>query len=74
VDPKSVREVQNIVVGLKDKGIGVLITDHNVRETLRIVDRAYVIHEGSVLREGPSDFLAQDEITRSAYLGDDFKL
>jgi len=74
VDPISVREVQDIVAGLKAKGIGVLITDHSVRETLRIVDRAYVIHEGRVLFEGTSEFLVSDEQCRRFYLGDDFKL
>jgi lipopolysaccharide export system ATP-binding protein len=74
VDPISVREVQDIVVGLKARGIGVLITDHSVRETLRIVDRAYVIHEGRVLFEGASEFLVNDEQCRKFYLGHDFKL
>jgi lipopolysaccharide export system ATP-binding protein len=74
VDPISVREVQDIVIGLKSKGIGVLITDHNVRETLRIVDRAYLIHEGTVLSEGTSDFLVNDEQAKRFYLGEDFKL
>jgi len=74
VDPISVREVQDIVSGLKDRGIGVLITDHNVRETLRIVDRAYLIFEGSVLREGSSDFLVNDPESRRLYLGKDFSL
>lgn len=74
VDPISVHEVQQIIVGLKEKGIGVLITDHNVRETLSIVDRAYLIYEGSVLREGTSDFLVNDSQSRKLYLGEDFNL
>jgi lipopolysaccharide export system ATP-binding protein len=74
VDPISVREVQEIVVGLRKKGIGVLITDHNVRETLRIVDRAYLIHEGKVLCEGPSATLINDPQARRFYLGEDFQL
>jgi lipopolysaccharide export system ATP-binding protein len=74
VDPISVREVQEIVVGLKSKGIGVLITDHNVRETLRIVDRAYLIHEGRVLCEGPREALVNDPQARRFYLGEDFQL
>ena len=74
VDPISVREVQDIVVGLKSKGIGVLITDHNVRETLRIVDRAYLIHEGRVLCEGPREALIKDPSARRFYLGEDFQL
>jgi len=74
VDPISVREVQEIVSGLKAKGIGVLITDHNVRETLRIVDRAYLIHDGKVLFEGTSEALINDPKARQFYLGEDFKL
>lgn len=74
VDPISVAEVQDIILGLKSKNIGVLITDHNVRETLSIVDRAYLIHEGKVLAEGPSDFLVNDEQSRKFYLGENFKM
>ena len=74
VDPISVAEVQKMVLALKDKGIGILITDHNVRETLKIVDRAYLLHEGKVLCEGTSDFLIQDPKSRQFYLGDDFDL
>ena len=74
VDPISVAEVQDIVRGLKTRGIGVLITDHNVRETLSIVDRAYLICEGSVLREGTSDFLVNDEKARQLYLGENFSM
>ena len=74
VDPISVAEVQNIVLGLKAKGIGVLITDHNVRETLSIVDRAYLIHQGKVLSQGTSEFLVNDEMSRKFYLGESFKM
>ena len=74
VDPISVAEVQKIVLALKDKGIGVLITDHNVRETLRIVDRAYLLHDGKVLAEGDSQTLIQDANSRRFYLGEDFAL
>ncbi len=74
VDPISVAEVQHIILGLKSKGIGVLITDHNVRETLRIVDRAYLIHEGKVLSQGTSDFLVNDKDSREFYLGRNFSL
>ena len=74
VDPISVSEVQKIVLGLKDKGIGVLITDHNVRETLRIVDRAYLLHDGQVLAEGNSESLINDPDSRRFYLGEDFAL
>jgi lipopolysaccharide export system ATP-binding protein len=74
VDPISVAEVQKIVLALKEKGIGVLITDHNVRETLRIVDRAYLLHDGQVLAEGNSESLIQDANSRRFYLGEDFAL
>lgn len=72
IDPISVSEVQQIVVKLKAEGIGILITDHSVRETLRIVDRAYLMHQGRVLREGTSNFLVHDEESRAIYLGKDF--
>ncbi len=74
IDPKSVAEVQRIVLSLKQRGIGVIITDHNVRETLRIVDRAYLIHQGRVLTSGPGDFLINDEQAREIYLGKDFNM
>lgn len=74
VDPISVAEVQRIVLSLKARGIGILITDHNVRETLRIVDRAYLIHDGAVLSEGTSNFLINDPQSRKFYLGEDFNL
>ena len=74
VDPISVAEVQDIVRGLKRENIGVLITDHNVRETLSIVDRAYLICEGSVLCAGTSDFLVNDEQARKLYLGENFSM
>lgn len=74
VDPISVSEVQEIIRGLKRRNIGVLITDHNVRETLSIVDRAYLIHEGRVLSEGTSDFLVNDELSRKFYLGENFSM
>ena len=74
IDPISVAEVQKIILQLKSRGIGVVVTDHNVRETLRIVDRAYLIHKGKVLSEGTGEFLAQDEKARKFYLGEDFNL
>ena len=74
VDPISVSDVQNIIIQLKKKGIGVLITDHNVRETLRIVDRAYLLHEGSILSSGTSEFLINDQKSREFYLGNNFNL
>ena len=74
IDPIAVNDIQAIVRGLKDRGIGVLITDHNVHETLSITDRAYLIYEGKILKEGTSEFLASDEEARKLYLGEDFKL
>ncbi len=74
IDPISVSEVQKLILQLKARGIGVVVTDHNVRETLRIVDRAYLIHQGRVLTEGTGDFLIHDEQARKFYLGDSFKL
>jgi lipopolysaccharide export system ATP-binding protein len=74
IDPISVAEVQKIILQLKARGIGVVVTDHNVRETLRIVDRAYLIHKGKVLSEGTGEFLIQDEAARKFYLGEDFDL
>tara|TARA_B110000305_G_scaffold239686_1_gene308177 strand:- start:5779 stop:6516 length:738 start_codon:yes stop_codon:yes gene_type:complete len=74
IDPISVSEVQRIILDLKAKGIGIIISDHNVRETLRIVDRAYLIHQGRVLTSGPGDFLINDEQAREIYLGKDFNL
>ena len=72
VDPISVAEVQNIIRQLKERGIGVLITDHNVRETLSIVDRAYLLYDGKVLTEGTSEHLVNDPESRKLYLGEDF--
>lgn len=74
VDPIAVEDIQNIVVSLKDRNIGILITDHNVRETLSITDRAYLMFEGSVIKTGTSDFLANDEEARRLYLGSSFSL
>ena len=74
VDPISVSEVQKIIVQLKERGIGILITDHNVRETLAIVDRAYLLHEGAILSEGSSEFLINDPKSRKFYLGEDFNM
>lgn len=73
VDPKSVSEVNKIINNLKSKGMGILITDHNVRETLRIVDRAYLLYEGEVLAHGDAEFLISDPETRQKYLGEDFE-
>jgi len=74
VDPISVAEVQSIVRRLKEKGIGVLITDHNVRETLSIVDRAYLIHQGQVLVSGTAQDIVNNPESRRYYLGEGFKL
>jgi lipopolysaccharide export system ATP-binding protein len=74
IDPISVADVQRIILQLKKRGIGIVVTDHNVRETLRIVDRGYLIHKGRVLAEGAGDFLIQDENARKFYLGEDFNL
>jgi lipopolysaccharide export system ATP-binding protein len=74
VDPISIADVQNIVIGLKERGIGILITDHNVRETLKIVDRAYLVYKGSILSEGDSDYLIKDPKSRELYLGEGFNL
>ncbi|MDR1255356.1 MAG: LPS export ABC transporter ATP-binding protein [Puniceicoccales bacterium] len=73
VDPISVSDLQKIIISLKNRGIGVLITDHNVRETLSIVDRAYLIYGGRVLCHGDRDALLNDEASRKLYLGCDFK-
>ncbi len=74
IDPLAVADLQSVVKGLKAKGIGVLITDHNVRETLEIVDRAYIIYEGRVLREGNAQELLADPEARRVYLGEKFTL
>ena len=74
VDPIAVEEIQTIVHSLKDKNIGVLITDHNVRETLSITDRSYLLFDGQILKSGTSEFLANDAEARRLYLGEKFKL
>lgn len=74
IDPISVGEVQKIILQLKARGIGVVVTDHNVRETLRIVDRAYLLREGRVLVEGTGEFLIRDANARKFYLGENFDL
>jgi len=74
IDPIAVDEIQKIILKLKEKGIGVLITDHNVRETLSITDRSYLLYEGKVLFSGSSKDLSEDEEARRLYLGDRFKM
>lgn len=74
IDPIAVEDIQSIVSTLKEKNIGILITDHNVQETLSITDRAYLMFEGSILRDGTAEQLADDEVVRRVYLGQNFEL
>ena len=74
VDPIAVAEIRALVSHLKERGIGVLITDHNVRETLEIVDRAYILHDGRVLMSGRTEEVVQDENVRRVYLGENFRI
>lgn len=74
VDPIAVADIQSIIRHLKDRGIGVLITDHNVRETLGIVDKAYILNSGMILLEGTADEVATSDVARKFYLGDDFRM
>ncbi|MEO5374286.1 MAG: LPS export ABC transporter ATP-binding protein [Alphaproteobacteria bacterium] len=74
IDPIAVGEIRDLVAHLKDRGIGVLITDHNVRETLEIIDRAYILHDGTVLMEGTPQEIVGNEDVRRVYLGDRFSL
>jgi len=74
VDPLAVHDIQEIVKGLRGRGLGIIVTDHNVRETLSIVDRAYLVYDGQILCEGTSDFLVQDETARRLYLGSNFRM
>ena len=74
IDPLAVHEIQGIIGHLTERGIGILITDHNVRETLKITDRAYILREGEVFRSGTPGELASDEEVRRVYLGESFQL
>ena len=74
IDPIAVEDIQRIVEKLKQKNIGVLITDHNVQETLSITDRAYLLFEGKILKQGSAEELANDEVVRRVYLGQHFEL
>ena len=74
IDPIAVAEIRDLISHLKDKNIGVLITDHNVRDTLGIVDRAYIINEGLVLKEGIPGEIVADTTVRRVYLGEEFRL
>ncbi len=74
IDPIAVADIQHIITRLKEKGIGILITDHNVQETLSVTDRAYIINEGLILEAGSPDTIVKSEMARAIYLGDRFKL
>ena len=72
VDPISVAELQEIIINLRERGIGILITDHSVRETLEVTDRSYILHEGVILTQGTASELINNPIVREAYLGEKF--
>ena len=74
VDPLAVADIQEIIKYLRERGMGILITDHNVRETLNIVDRAYILNEGKILLEGNAEEIAESPIAKKFYLGDNFRL
>ena len=74
IDPIAVGDIQHIIFHLKERGIGVLVTDHNVRETLRITDRAYIVHDGVIFKSGTPASLAADQEVRRIYLGAEFRL
>ena len=74
IDPLAIYDIQEIILSLKKRGLGLLITDHSVRETLKITDRTYIIENGRILKEGLSDDLVKSEIVRRKYLGVDFNL
>jgi lipopolysaccharide export system ATP-binding protein len=74
IDPIAVSEIQKIIAHLRDRGIGILITDHNVQQTLKITDRAYIVTDGAIFRQGSPEALARDEEVRRIYLGSDFRL
>ena len=74
IDPIALGEIRDLISHLKDRGIGVLITDHNVRETLKIVDRAYIINDGKIIKYGTPEFVISDQDVRRVYLGDKFAL
>ena len=72
IDPIAVNEIRGLVSQLKNRGLGVIITDHNVRETLGITDRSYVLHDGKILKHGTTPEIVQDEMVKKVYLGEDF--
>ena len=74
VDPIAVKDIQTVIQSLRERGLGILITDHNVRETLKITDRAYIMYSGKILISGTADDLINDPETRRIYLGEDFTL
>lgn len=74
IDPIAIKEIQEIIVSLKERGLGIIITDHNVRETLSITDHAYIMHNGQLLLSGPSQEVAQNKVAKQFYLGEDFVL
>src|SRR5574344_543906 len=74
IDPIAVNEIRSLVSQLKNRGLGVIITDHNVRETLGITDRSYVLHDGKILKHGTTSEIVQDEMVKKVYLGEDFKM
>ena len=74
VDPLAVHDIQEIVRNLRNQGLGIIITDHNVRETLNVVDRAYLVYDGRLLCDGTSEYLVRDEDARRLYLGEDFRM
>ncbi|HEC32501.1 MAG TPA: LPS export ABC transporter ATP-binding protein [Deltaproteobacteria bacterium] len=74
IDPLAVIDIQNIIRKLKEKGIGIIVSDHNVRETLKVCDRAYVMHQGEILEEGSPEKIANSTVARRFYLGDEFSL
>ena len=74
IDPLAVADLQKIIIGLKDKGIGVLISDHNVRETLQVCDFAYIMNSGQILTSGVADDIIASEVARKMYLGENFSM
>ena len=74
VDPIAVNDIKNLIISLKNRGIGVIITDHNVRETLEIVDRAYILFDGKIICRGNANDIVNNEQVRKVYLGDDFEI
>jgi len=74
VDPISVNDIKNIIRHLRDSGVGVLITDHNVRETLDICEKAYIVNEGTIIAEGTAKQILEDEQVKAVYLGQDFRM